>query len=143
MIAEVGDIEKVSGRRIATPLAPPKPGRTPMMTPSKIPTTMSIKFCRVSATAKPPMRALISSKVVSHHKIVFFCSLAAGTCIYQQDLFRHKLTNSSLVCNVPSCVNIILLKARKICDRTNFGSNDRPRKVRLRMIAHGIRPVFA
>ena len=31
MIAEVGDIEKVSGSRIATPLAPPSPGSTPMM----------------------------------------------------------------------------------------------------------------
>ena len=38
MIAEVGDIEKVSGSRIATPLAPPRPGSTPMMTPSTMPT---------------------------------------------------------------------------------------------------------
>ena len=27
MIAEVGDIENVSGSRIATPLAPPRPGQ--------------------------------------------------------------------------------------------------------------------
>ena len=31
MIAEVGDMLKVSGSRIATPLAPPRPGSTPMM----------------------------------------------------------------------------------------------------------------
>ena len=39
MIAEVGGIEKVSGRRIATPFAPPSPGRTPMMVPSVTPIT--------------------------------------------------------------------------------------------------------
>ena len=33
MIAEVGDIAKVSGSRIATPLAPPRPGSTPISTP--------------------------------------------------------------------------------------------------------------
>ena len=37
MIAEVGGIEKVSGSRIATPLAPPRPGSTPMITPSVMP----------------------------------------------------------------------------------------------------------
>ena len=31
MIAEVGGIVNVSGSRIATPLAPPRPGSTPMM----------------------------------------------------------------------------------------------------------------
>ena len=30
MIAEVGDIENVSGSKIATPLAPPSPGSTPI-----------------------------------------------------------------------------------------------------------------
>jgi hypothetical protein len=44
MIAEVGDIENVSGSRIATPLAPPSPGRTPMMTPSMIPTSITIRL---------------------------------------------------------------------------------------------------
>ena len=39
MIAEVGGIVNVSGSRIATPLAPPSPGRTPMMVPSVMPTT--------------------------------------------------------------------------------------------------------
>ena len=33
MIAVVGGMAKVSGSRIATPLAPPRPGRTPMITP--------------------------------------------------------------------------------------------------------------
>ena len=40
MMADVGDMLKVSGSRIATPLAPPRPGSTPMMTPSTIPITM-------------------------------------------------------------------------------------------------------
>jgi len=44
MIAEVGDIENVSGSRIATPLAPPSPGSTPMMTPSMIPTSITIRL---------------------------------------------------------------------------------------------------
>jgi hypothetical protein len=52
-MAEVGGMLNVSGRRMATPLAPPSPGSTPMMTPSTIPTiiTMMLKGC--SATAKP------------------------------------------------------------------------------------------
>ena len=41
MIAEVGGIVNVSGSRIATPFAPPRPGSTPMMTPSMMPTTMA------------------------------------------------------------------------------------------------------
>ncbi len=40
MIAETGDMEKVSGNRIATPFAPPRPGSTPMSTPSAMPTNM-------------------------------------------------------------------------------------------------------
>jgi hypothetical protein len=40
MIADVGDIEKVSGRRMATPLAPPRPGSTPISTPSVMPMPM-------------------------------------------------------------------------------------------------------
>ena len=47
MIAEVGDIEKVSGSRMATPLAPPRPGSTPMMTPSTMPTTITIDVERL------------------------------------------------------------------------------------------------
>src|SRR5262249_25854970 len=40
MIADVGDMVKVSGSRIATPLAPPSPGSTPMITPNTMPITM-------------------------------------------------------------------------------------------------------
>jgi len=40
MIAEVGSIEKVSGSRMATPLAPPRPGRTPIRTPRMTPRNM-------------------------------------------------------------------------------------------------------
>ena len=40
MIAEVGDMPKVRGRRIATPLAPPRPGSTPISTPRTMPTSM-------------------------------------------------------------------------------------------------------
>ena len=61
MIAEVGDMVNVSGSRIATPFAPPSPGSTPMMTPSVMPTNISIRLNGVSATAKPWNSALSSS----------------------------------------------------------------------------------
>src|SRR4029078_10683623 len=61
MIAEVGGIEKVSGSRIATPLAPPRPGSTPISTPSRMPTSMNRRFFQVSATANPCIRLLTSS----------------------------------------------------------------------------------
>src|SRR5689334_8429473 len=65
MIAEVVppgccDIENVSGSRIATPLAPPRPGSTPMITPRMMPANISARLHQVRATAKPPMRELIS-----------------------------------------------------------------------------------
>ena len=50
MIAEVGDIEKVSGSRIATPLAPPRPGNTPMITPSRMPTSINRKLNGLKTT---------------------------------------------------------------------------------------------
>ena len=53
MIAEVGDIVNVSGSRIATPLAPPRPGSTPMITPSMMPTNISRMLNGVRTTAKP------------------------------------------------------------------------------------------
>ena len=53
MIAEVGDMLKVSGSRIATPLAPPRPGSTPMRTPSTMPTTITMMLNGCSTTAKP------------------------------------------------------------------------------------------
>ena len=61
MIAEVGGIVNVSGSRIATPLAPPRPGSTPMITPSTTPTNISIRLNGVSATPNPCMSELISS----------------------------------------------------------------------------------
>src|SRR5204863_6920219 len=65
MIAEVCPpgccaIENVSGSRIATPLAPPRPGSTPMITPRTMPANISIRLNHVMATAKPPMREFIS-----------------------------------------------------------------------------------
>src|SRR5262249_12348861 len=61
MIAEVGDMVKVSGSRIATPFAPPSPGKTPMMTPSVMPISISTMLYGVSTTAKPLNSALSSS----------------------------------------------------------------------------------
>ena len=62
MIAEVGGIVNVSGSRMATPLAPPRPGSTPMITPSTMPIIISSRLNGVSTTAKPWNSALISSK---------------------------------------------------------------------------------
>jgi hypothetical protein len=53
MIAEVGDMENVSGSKMATPLAPPRPGSTPMMTPSMMPTSITSKLNGSRTTAKP------------------------------------------------------------------------------------------
>jgi hypothetical protein len=60
-MAEVGDIVKVSGSRIATPLAPPRPGSTPISTPRMMPTNISPMFIGVSTTPKPCISALSSS----------------------------------------------------------------------------------
>jgi hypothetical protein len=60
-MAEVGDIVKVSGNKIATPLAPPKPGSTPMSTPKMMPTNIKPKFMGVRITAKPCSREFSSS----------------------------------------------------------------------------------
>ena len=53
MMAEVGDIVKVSGSKMATPLAPPKPGNTPIKTPKIMPTNISSMFIGVKMTLKP------------------------------------------------------------------------------------------
>ena len=53
MIAEVGDIVNVSGSRMATPLAPPRPGSTPISTPRMMPTNMRTMFIGVRMTLKP------------------------------------------------------------------------------------------
>src|SRR6188474_2011752 len=65
MIADVGFIENVSGSRIATPLAPPSPGSTPISTPSRMPISMNSRFFQVSATAKPCIRLPRSSTSVA------------------------------------------------------------------------------
>src|SRR5689334_17480112 len=54
-------MEKVSGSRIATPFAPPRPGSTPMITPSTMPTNMKATFLKLSATRKPCASDWISS----------------------------------------------------------------------------------
>ena len=56
MIADVGGMEKVSGSRIATPLAPPSPGSTPMIVPSVMPTMARNRLWGWSATWKPRSR---------------------------------------------------------------------------------------
>src|SRR5476651_1460796 len=66
MIAEVVPpgccaMPKVSGSRIATPLAPPRPGSTPMITPRITPANISTILVSESATAKPCIRDWICS----------------------------------------------------------------------------------
>src|SRR5512132_1330740 len=61
MIADVGGIVNVSGSRIATPFAPPRPGSTPISTPSRMPMSMNSRFFHDSATAKPCSRLPMSS----------------------------------------------------------------------------------
>src|SRR6476620_9952009 len=58
MIAEVVPpglwaIENVRGSNIATPFAPPRPGKTPMITPRMTPANMRTRFFSDSAIAKP------------------------------------------------------------------------------------------
>ena len=65
MMAEVGDMEKVSGNKMATPFAPPNPGRTPISTPSKIPTNINRTFWNVRATANPCIKLFMSSTALS------------------------------------------------------------------------------
>src|SRR6476660_968141 len=64
MMAEVGGIVKVSGSRMATPLAPPRPGSTPMITPSRMPTSIRARLYQDRATLKPPISELISSTML-------------------------------------------------------------------------------
>src|SRR3989337_2586084 len=44
---------KVSGSRIATPFAPPRPGSTPMITPRITPVNIRARLVGVIATPKP------------------------------------------------------------------------------------------
>src|SRR3954468_15944876 len=55
---------KVRGSRMATPLAPPRPGSTPMITPRITPVNISSRLVNESATAKPCARAWISATSV-------------------------------------------------------------------------------
>src|SRR3990167_2464124 len=55
---------KVSGNRMANPLAPPSPGSTPIITPSTTPVNMRPKFFSDTAIAKPCIRDWISSTSV-------------------------------------------------------------------------------
>ncbi len=65
MIADVGGIVNVSGSRIAMPFAAPRPGRTPMITPSTIPSSISPMLNGDSTTAKPWKSKLRSCNQVS------------------------------------------------------------------------------
>src|SRR5687767_4822832 len=72
MIADVAPpgccaMPKVSGSRMATPLAPPRPGRTPMITPRITPTNISAMFFSDSATPNPWISDCISSTLVQPH----------------------------------------------------------------------------
>ncbi len=53
MIAEVGGIVNVSGSRMAMPLAAPRPGSTPMITPRTMPRNIRPMLNGVSTTANP------------------------------------------------------------------------------------------
>ena len=79
MMAEVGGMVNVSGSRIATPLAPPRPGRTPMMTPSRMPTIIKAKLYQDSATLKPPMSDAISSTSSPSRSLPRACELGSIT----------------------------------------------------------------
>jgi len=50
MMPEVGGIAKVTGSKIATPLAPPRPGSTPIMVPRRMPMTATPRLKGVTAT---------------------------------------------------------------------------------------------
>lgn len=72
MMADVGGIVNVNGNKIAIPLAPPKPGKTPMITPSVTPTNINMMLNGVSATAKPLNSELSSSTVRSSYRFSFW-----------------------------------------------------------------------
>ncbi len=58
MMAVVGSMPKVSGRRMATPFGPPSPGSTPTTMPSSTPIIMNMLFCQESATWNPFSRSV-------------------------------------------------------------------------------------
>src|SRR5688572_1653355 len=74
MIAEVAPpgvcaMPKVSGSRMATPFAPPRPGSTPMITPRITPTNISARFVGESATLNPCISDWISSISVQPQQV--------------------------------------------------------------------------
>src|SRR4026209_1174088 len=62
MIAEVGCMLKVIGRRMATALGPPRPGSTPTTIPRRIPISIRPRLYQLSATAKPCSRLTRSTR---------------------------------------------------------------------------------
>src|SRR3989338_1867503 len=69
MIADVGGIVNVSGSRIATPLAPPRPGSTPMTVPSAMPSTATKMLYGVIAMEKPCRRFSRSTRSVPEPRL--------------------------------------------------------------------------
>ena len=57
----LGDMPKVSGSRMATPLGPPSPGSTPMITPSTRPIIIIPRLYQVMTIEKPWNRASSST----------------------------------------------------------------------------------
>src|SRR5687768_1732986 len=51
-----GSSESVSGSRTATPVVEPRPGRTPMMVPTRTPTKHHSRFSTLSAVENPRTR---------------------------------------------------------------------------------------
>src|SRR5512138_3823725 len=56
IIAAVGDIVKTSGMRMAIVAVGPRPGRTPMSVPTRLPTSATRRLSGCSATANPLIR---------------------------------------------------------------------------------------
>src|SRR5690606_4045657 len=61
MMAEIGSIEKVSGRSSDTPFGAPRPGSTPTRMPSVTPSSMSRMWLKLRIWPKPSMRRPIFS----------------------------------------------------------------------------------
>src|SRR5512139_1765831 len=87
MIADVGFMLNVSGSRIATPLAPPRPGSTPISTPSVMPISMKPRLGSVAATAKPWNRFCSSSTVTSEAEQCLERTLGQR---HQEPAFEHE-----------------------------------------------------
>src|ERR671918_134956 len=56
MMAEAGAMTNVTGSKMAMPLVPPNPGRTPMTTPRKTPTEAIITLYGLKAIPNPIQR---------------------------------------------------------------------------------------